>query len=728
MKKTLVLLVAAVLIAAMAMGCEGLEVELVDDSGANVCEAPSLLPFGAEPELHRLSAEDAPDPEEGTERRWIVHFAETTAAAPEAGAQPRPQMLRRQAGKELEASDLELLKRGGARLVRQFDQENAVAVTMTTQQAQALRQQPAVAKVEEDPKRYMRAAGQQIPYGMELTKSTAAWATAGAALQRGVKACVIDSGFYAPHEDLQLGTVSGHPEGWDQDACGHGTHVAGTMAALDNGSGVVGASPLGAELFVVRVFGENCNWSYASELADAVKRCVDAGARVVNMSLGGNAPSTLERDAFADAYRKGALLVAAAGNAGGTSLEYPASYPSVLSVGAVDSSRALADFSQRNAEVDLVAPGVKVLSTVPFVSRHTVTVAGQTYEGGGMLKATATAGVSGALVDGGLCSQSGSWSGKVVLCRRGSNTFAEKVLNAERGGAVAAVVFNNEAGPFSGTLGDAPPKLPAISLAGEDGQTLLAQAGQAATVVNEPQKPGSGYSAYSGTSMASPHVAGIASFIWGQEPARSNSQVRDALLSTTDDLGPAGRDDAYGHGLVRTDKALAKLRENLPADGQPVPGFMSACEGLRCEFSDASFDADGEIASRAWDFGAGRSENTAATLQHRFANAGPHLVSLEVTDDQGKAGRIALPVSAIVGEAKASAPGSDGKREVQLRWSGADGSTVMVVRNDKLIGTVKNSGAVVDTLPKTDRTVTYRICANGGASCSEKLPVAPSCE
>ena len=84
------------------------------------------------------------------------------------------------------------------------------------------------------------------------------------------------------------------------------------------------------------------------------------------MSLGGSFKSRFEETAFKDAYNAGVLSVAAAGNGGNTSYSYPASYSSVVSVAAVDSNKVVADFSQKNSQVELAAPGVSVLSTVPY--------------------------------------------------------------------------------------------------------------------------------------------------------------------------------------------------------------------------------------------------------------------------------------------------------------------------------------------------------------------------
>ena len=104
-----------------------------------------------------------------------------------------------------------------------------------------------------------------------------------------MRVCVIDSGINAGHEDFRgVDIVGGFPKDkWFFDNCGHGTHVAGTIAAAQNDLGVVGVSPGKVSLFIVKVFGNDvqtsCTWSFSSQLMDAANRCADAGAKVISM-------------------------------------------------------------------------------------------------------------------------------------------------------------------------------------------------------------------------------------------------------------------------------------------------------------------------------------------------------------------------------------------------------------------------------------------------------------
>jgi subtilisin family serine protease len=440
---------------------------------------------------------------------------------------------------------------GGKELLKISGQE-ASAVELPLRALDALSKNPAVEFVEEDAKRYPLA--QRTPYGITQVQADQVWAQATGANR---KICIIDSGLYKAHEDHQSGkAITGYPTGWDTDKCHHGTHVAGTIAAVNNTAGVVGVLPNGVNLHIIKVFGDDCGWSYSSTLADAANRCVSAGSNVISMSLGGGTKSRTEETAFNNAWNNGVLSVAAAGNGGNSQLSYPASYPIVMSVGAVDSNKQIATFSQYNSAVDISAPGVGVESTVGENNQNSLTVGGVTYNGGYLDGAARTAGVTGALVDGGICDTAGAWAGKVVLCQRGTISFADKVNNVKLGGGVAAAIYNNVSGPFAGTL-NGTSTIPGIALSMEDGNAIKASGlGLSSTVVSTVQSPASGYAFYDGTSMATPHVSAVAALIWSYNTTWSVSRVRNALEKSAQDLGAVGRDNYYGHGLVQAKAAL----------------------------------------------------------------------------------------------------------------------------------------------------------------------------
>jgi subtilisin family serine protease len=140
--------------------------------------------------------------------------------------------------------------------------------------------------------------------------------------------------------------------------------VAGTITAQSNGIGVVGVSPGAVSMYVVRMYGDNCGWAYVSDLVFAALKCRDAGADIINMSLGGTIGDGIEEMIFNQLYNDyGILSIASAGNDGTSDYIYPAAYGSVVSVAAVDQNNNVAGFSQKNDQVELAAPGVGILST-----------------------------------------------------------------------------------------------------------------------------------------------------------------------------------------------------------------------------------------------------------------------------------------------------------------------------------------------------------------------------
>jgi serine protease len=165
----------------------------------------------------------------------------------------------------------------------------------------------------------------------------------------------------------------------------HGTHVAGTVGATAlNKDGVSGVINNQDFCFLIgRVFGETSEGASMSSVLQAIEWMVSKGAKVINMSLGSPDYSKAAESITSDAFSKGTILIASSGNSGTSTLQYPASYPNVISVAAVDANRARASFSQYNSYVDLSAPGVDILSTYPmnlggivFMSTSTIAVTG----------------------------------------------------------------------------------------------------------------------------------------------------------------------------------------------------------------------------------------------------------------------------------------------------------------------------------------------------------------
>jgi thermitase len=183
-----------------------------------------------------------------------------------------------------------------------------------------------------------------------------------------VTIAIVDSGVDLSHADLAAKIVPGYDfvngDNIPQDDYGHGTHVAGIAAAIgNNGLGISGVS-WGARIMPIKVLDSGGGGNFAN-VAAGIIWATDHGAQVLNLSLGGNSPSTVLQDAVNYAYGKGVVLVAAAGNSAPNPILYPASYPNVIAVGAVDSANNHATSSNSGPELDVVAPGVSIYSTVP---------------------------------------------------------------------------------------------------------------------------------------------------------------------------------------------------------------------------------------------------------------------------------------------------------------------------------------------------------------------------
>ena len=256
----------------------------------------------------------------------------------------------------------------------------------------------------------------------------------------GVKVGIVDTGIDSKHEDLSGKTVecaqvqlltNRVTEGSCTDRNDHGTHVAGTIAAkANNGVGVAGVS-FSSPLAICKALNAAGSGTTAG-VANCITYLAGKGVKIISMSLGGGASTTLQT-AVTNAYKNGAgtLIIAAAGNDGDSTLNYLAAYPEVDSEAATDNTDKRSSFSNANADVELAAAGVNVLST----------------------------------------------------------------------------------------------------------------------------KRGGGYVAFSGTSMATPHVSGVAAVIALKNPSFTAAQIRSKLDASVDDLGTPGRDPNFGFGRVNLLKA-----------------------------------------------------------------------------------------------------------------------------------------------------------------------------
>jgi subtilisin len=177
---------------------------------------------------------------------------------------------------------------------------------------------------------------------------------------------LLDSGIDPDHLDLKANYRGGYdfvnddPLPWDDN--GHGTEVAGVLAARENGFGLIGVAPQ-AELFAVKVLGSDARGTI-SDVAKGLEWAIQHGMQVVNMSLGTLEDSRTLREAVHAAWEAGLVLVAPVGNESGRVL-YPAAYDEVIAVAATDKDDRLAWFSNFGPQVELAAPGEEVPTTYP---------------------------------------------------------------------------------------------------------------------------------------------------------------------------------------------------------------------------------------------------------------------------------------------------------------------------------------------------------------------------
>ncbi|MCT8138450.1 S8 family peptidase [Anaerobacillus sp. CMMVII] len=312
---------------------------------------------------------------------------------------------------------------------------SVVSLKLTEQQAKGLANHPKIKGVEKNAA--VQALGQTIPWGVPKVQTPEANNLGYTG--NGLKVAILDTGIDRSHPDLNANVKGGFSVFTDSansdpyyDGSGHGTHVAGTVAAVDNDFGVVGVAK-NADLYAVKVLNNSGSGSYEG-IAKGIEWSIQNGMDIINMSLGGSSSSSILEQFCNLAYAEGILVVAAAGNSGNSggrndSVGYPAKYNSVIAVAAIDQNERRASFSSTGPAVELSAPGVSILSTTP----------------------------------------------------------------------------NNS------------------------------------------------YASYNGTSMASPHVAGVAALIWEAKPNLTNVQLRQLLQQTSKNLGLSSQ---YGYGLVQAATAI----------------------------------------------------------------------------------------------------------------------------------------------------------------------------
>ena len=502
-------------------------------------------------------------------------FASATQAAPPAAAEKARVVVEFKAGAG--AATRAAIAAAGGRVVRDLSQANALAVEIPASGVATLRRNANVTFVEDDAMRYpMGWAAPKAKRGVNVLPGTAEVAPYGIAMVQADqlsdasatsrKLCIIDSGIDGSHEDLQGIPMAGFnltsSGQWNTDENSHGTHVAGTIAAVDNAVGVVGVLPhQKINLYIVKVF-EATGGASSSTVAAAMLRCAQAGANVVSMSLGGPVGARVEQRVADILTSQGILIIAAAGNDANFRLNYPAGFENVVSVAAVDDKMNIASFSQVNRDVELAGPGVGVLSTVPIGSQTgaAVNVGASSYPAIAMEGSPRTS-ATGPLADFGTGEAAADMTGKICLIQRGNISFADKVLNCQNNGGLGAIVYNNVPDePLNGTLGETVTTIPSVGTTQAAGQTMLSQVGQSTTVAVFGTQDA--YAFYDGTSMATPHVSGVAALVWSYFPTCTAEQIRASLNKHALDRGTPGRDPQYGYGIVQAKATYDGINAN----------------------------------------------------------------------------------------------------------------------------------------------------------------------
>ena len=422
------------------------------------------------------------------------------------------------------------------------------------------------------------------------------------------------------YADDQFGYDFVNGVGTPTDAGEHGTHVAGTIAALGNNQvGVIGVN-CQARIMALKASGDGIYLSDAA-IIEALQYAAMMKGRGVNLfainaSFGGGGSNSTERAAIQAAGDAGIVFCAAAGNSSlnhDLSPDYPSAYrlPNMIVVAASDQSDALASFSDFGATtVDLAAPGVNILSAKPLGLGGTVALvqtATATNLANSLVYADLTSGITAPVYYCGLGYPEDfpvAVRGNIALIQRGTLFFSEKVASAMAAGARAAIIFNNVSGNFTGTLQYPSNWIPAVSLSQADGLALQAALPLTATVVNA-YDPTLSYQFLNGTSMATPHVVGAVSFAALNFPDETVAQRIQRVLTNVDLV--AGLE-----GKVRSGGRL-NLQRLVDTDGNGLPDWWEQANFGHLTGSDPLADPDHDRLSNLAEWWAGTDPNSAAS-------------------------------------------------------------------------------------------------------------------
>lgn len=443
-------------------------------------------------------------------------------------------------------------------------------------------------------------AGQQTPWGIVAVAAPQVWGISAAGANARVM--VLDTGVDENHPALERNFEKGRNffisdedemlnESAYQDTDGHGTHCAGTILGdYNSATGFTGVAPR-AKLLAGRVCGEDgcSNISVVQGLDWAISERVD----VIILSLGGDYFTPSEKQAIERVEKAGITVIAASGNSAdepdyshdkkqcpGDSryfpnkcgVGFPAAYPTVVAVGALTPQLERAQFSQWGPELDLVAPGVDVRSSVPVGLGRESHVSVQSSGGVKKIKSSVFSGaeqtavaISGELVSVPGVGRAEDFSqvnvvGKIALVSRGEIKFAEKMKHAIQAQAKALVIYNNTDGLMQGDIADEDQILdyPVVMIEQVTGLELTSRLNSAEPLRLELSILTADYELYEGTSMAAPHVSGVVALMKSANRRLSPVQIRRILSESAQVLNGPNQTNQLGAGLVSAERAVRR--------------------------------------------------------------------------------------------------------------------------------------------------------------------------
>ncbi|QLY26830.1 S8 family serine peptidase [Bdellovibrio sp. KM01] len=411
-----------------------------------------------------------------------------------------------------------------------------------------------------------------VPWGVAAIKAPAAWSLSRQG--EGARVLLIDSGLDKTHPSLKDNfekgrDFTGESDGSDiTDIRGHGTHVAGIIAAKQDVNGFTGVAPKAKLLMARACFEKGC--STAAMIA-AINWGVTQKVDVMNISISGISSTAAQDEAIKRADQAGIAVVASSGNWGSNRVFFPAALPTVIAVGAVDPSMLRATFSQYGPELALVAPGVDVYSTFPATRGKVHSVKIETSTGFSVKYLASTFGgtrevrnsLKGELVNVGEGDSIADYDGKnvkgrFVLVRRGKGKFMNKINNAIKAGATAIIFVNNRPGLEVGRFTEKDKTLPiAIFMIGNGNSKVIEdRLARGETVMATLQAASSGFQVLSGTSMAAPHVTGVVALMKAANKKLKSAQIKKILMATATPPTADNLKNQYGKGVLDAEKAV----------------------------------------------------------------------------------------------------------------------------------------------------------------------------